>query len=440
MPISTNNTNEELKENILDFIDNIRSFSSSLMAVSSFIEMSASLQSLIFNNKLNQAKNTDPKKTDKNGVPLKFDLSKLSHPEQMELTKTRRQIQRAQTSHASLPKALLVSMVSHYDVFLSKLIKILILSKPEILNKSERTLTLKELQKYESIEEAKEYILEKEIESVIRESHREHFSWLQRKFDIKLKEGLSIWPQFVELTQRRNLFTHCDGVISSQYLDICNEEKVKLDPTHTKGTQLYVTKEYIQQSQNCLIEVAFKLSYTLSRKLLPESKDQSDSLLINIAYNLIVDEEFDVAISILSYGIMVMKKYKGLEKTSRTAIINLAQSYKWKGDNRKCIETINEYDWTACSLDLNLAKSVLIDDFDAAIKTMKQIGTESETISKEAYIEWPLFRELREKPEFQKEFENIYKTKYPTNHPQTIQEQLIEIMSELNTKQENEEE
>ncbi len=33
-------------------------------------------------------------------------------------------------------------------------------------------------------------MLEKEIESVLRESHSEHFFWLEKKLDIPLRKGL----------------------------------------------------------------------------------------------------------------------------------------------------------------------------------------------------------------------------------------------------------
>jgi len=79
---------------------------------------------------------------------------------------------------------------------------------------------------FNSLEKARSFILEKKSKSVLRKSHIEQFTWMEEKFKMKLRKDLQVWPCFVELTERRNLFVHNDGVLSNQNIDICKENNI----------------------------------------------------------------------------------------------------------------------------------------------------------------------------------------------------------------------
>ena len=61
----------------------------------------------------------------------------------------------------------LVSLISQFDTYISDLIKSIFEVKPEIINASEKQLTFAELSKFKDIKEAQEFIIEKEIETVL---------------------------------------------------------------------------------------------------------------------------------------------------------------------------------------------------------------------------------------------------------------------------------
>ncbi|MDO6436509.1 hypothetical protein Q4534_03775 [Cyclobacterium sp. 1_MG-2023] len=58
-----------------------------------------------------------------------------------------------------LPINFVVSFVSQYDAYLGGVIRTMFLSKPEFLNSSEKNMLFSELIKFESIEEAREFIV-----------------------------------------------------------------------------------------------------------------------------------------------------------------------------------------------------------------------------------------------------------------------------------------
>lgn len=149
-----------------------------------------------------------------------------------------KRVRRTFTAYSVVPRGFLVSLVSTYDAFLGKLVGALFRIRPELLKSSDRTLTYLQLSEFQSIAEAREHLLEKEVETLLRKSHAEQFDWLESKFAVKLRVDLPAWPTFIEVTERRNLFVHADGLVSSQYLKVCREHRVEVDAETKVGSQL----------------------------------------------------------------------------------------------------------------------------------------------------------------------------------------------------------
>ena len=143
------------------------------------------------------------------------------------LQKKRKQT-RAKRAQILLPRLFLISFVSEYDAFLGNLIVAVFNRRPELLKSADKVLSFAELMEFESLEEAKNSLLEIEVENILRKSHSDQFTWMENRFSIKLREKLDVWPTFIELTERRNLFVHTDGVVTSQYLKVCSNHKVEI--------------------------------------------------------------------------------------------------------------------------------------------------------------------------------------------------------------------
>jgi hypothetical protein len=306
-----------------------------------------------------------------------------------------------------IPKNYIVSLISIYDAFLGDLIRCLYRLKPDILNASEKNISYTRLIEFKNIEDAKQYIIEKEVEELLRKSHVEQFDWLQNKFDIKLKEGLSIWPTFVELTQRRNLFAHCDGIVSQQYLDVCKVNRVKLDKCRP-GNRLSVSPTYFDEAFRCLFEVGVKLSHVLWRKLRPDQIEEADKHLgSDIIYHLLCLEQYDLAKISSDFAINVLKKYSD-DSRRRIYIINAAIAYKFSGDNLVAKQILDKEDWSASDNVFKLCVAILKDEFKIAPDLMKKIGTNNVWLDKQSYVDWPVFKEFRSSGYFLKAYKEVF--------------------------------
>jgi len=316
---------------------------------------------------------------------------------------------RAETAYEALPRTFLVSLVSGYDAFLGHLIREIFEVKPKLLNASEKNISFSDLQSLGSIDAARENLIEREIESILRKSHSDQFKWLEQKLGIELRKELDVWSTFVELTERRNLFVHCDGVVSSQYLKVCRDNKVDSDELSDVGDQLQVSRDYLTKSYECLFEIAVKLTQVIARKLLPDQLEQADEGLNLITYDLLLEEKYGLASILLDFACSTLKKWS-TDSSKRMFVMNRAQAYYYKGDKQKCQEILGAEDWSACADQFQICNYVLQDDFDSAFSLMKKMGSNG-PISDHFYLEWPVFKEFRAQDEFPEVYEKIFGVK-----------------------------
>jgi len=344
------------------------------------------------------------------GIVAKRDDGKTSYRIKPEDTQVFKKLWRdflsSRTAMKKIPEIFFCSLVHQYDAFLGRLLRVAFYTKPETLNASQKQITFSELMSFESLETARKHLIEKEVESIVRESHDDQFSWMENRFGLPLRRELPIWPVFVEMTERRNLFVHCDGVVSSQYVAVCNKHQVKFEGSVTAGHLLTVNKKYFDQAVDCILEVGVKLGHVLWRKLQPDGLERADQSLQNITYDLLVAEKYSLAKTLLEFATNVLKKHSS-DRIRRVHIVNLAIAHYFLGEKPEAVRLLDTHDWSACEDQYKLAVSVLRDDYQEAEKLMQKIGKKGQ-VTKEEYSSWPLFKAFRESKEFLRTYRKLF--------------------------------
>jgi hypothetical protein len=334
-----------------------------------------------------------------------------------------------------LPESLFVSLISQYDSFTNNLLKILFELRPEYINNSERELTFSQLVEFKSIEEAREYIIEKEVETVLRKSHSEQFDYLEKKLGIPLRKNLPVWQTFVEITQRRNLFVHCDGIVSNQYLKVCKESKC--DSSKIKvGQRLNINTKYFNQAYECIYELASKLTHTIWRKLLKEDIKKADQKLNSICFDLLNNNQLRLANVLLEFAVKQNKHFNNSSKNM--FIINKALSLYLDSKGEEAKKIMQGKDWSASSDDFKLANFVITEEYDNVYALMRKIGNDGE-VDRENYRSWPLFFKLRGIDKFKQTYKDIFDEEYksmeiPKRPLQKLITEMIEKDPELKSK------
>lgn len=324
-----------------------------------------------------------------------------------------------------LAGSLLISAFSVFDAFVASLLRCLYLRNTDLLRCSEKSLTLSKLIGYSTVDQARDALIEEEIESLLREKYSTAFSKIAHRFNIGTLTKFESWPVFVEASQRRNLITHCDGIVSNQYLEICRREGVTLDQKVTVGTKLTADLGYLETALTTLYETGVKLGQVLWRKACPSELNEADNSLTDQIIEVLTREEWELARRLTEFSVKLPRVANDLNQ--RIMVINHAQAIRWSGDPQGAIAFLNKYDWTSAVRDFRLAVAVLQDDYSQAADLMRHIGRTGELVNCRTYIDWPLFREFRTTDQFRMAFEEVYGVPFQNEARRVEEERFSEI-------------
>jgi hypothetical protein len=274
-----------------------------------------------------------------------------------------------------------------------------------MLSSSERNISFKDLTEIGSVEAAREQIIEKEVESVLRDSHSQQIDWLEKKLEIPLRKDLKIWSEFIELCERRNLLSHTDGLVSSQYVAVCKRHDVDLKDI-VVGQRLGITSKYYQRAVYIILEFGIKLTQVVWRKISPDKIKKADVELDEASYRLIVRRRYSEAITLLRFGLYEMKKH-GDEATRKRMIVNLANAEKLNGNKDEAERILHNEDWSAATDAFLVCVAAVRDDVQTIIRLMKP-AVASGHLKIDDFQNWPVFEKVRSDPVFVETFEREF--------------------------------
>lgn len=337
-------------------------------------------------------------------IDLQIPREKLKEYKKLEKKKLR-----AQKAFELIPPTYIISIVSLFDSFYAGLIRCVFSLKPDRLQESNQTFRYSEIKEYGSIKEIKQAIIDNTIEGLLRDSHVSQINWLEKALGVDTLKKFEGWGDFIELTERRNLFVHSEGVVSSQYLTECRRHGFDVSETR-QGSKLIVDKEYFESSYRLVYRMGIMLTQILINKLYlgvySNDTEERDKIFINNVYELICDKQYEVAIQVSDFVLNKPFKHKGKDRSY--IILNKAQSLKWLGRLEDCVRLLEKEDASTWNDDLLIPKLTLEDNYQEVYRRMKQLGDKSEVLNQSSYREWPIFNQIRKEKEFAETFKNIF--------------------------------
>lgn len=321
-----------------------------------------------------------------------------------------------------LMRSLFIGIFSEYDVFIGNLLKAIYEKKPDLFKNIKREITLSELLDFSSVEAVKQDILDKEIDSFRRNSYVEQFIELESKFDIKTLRGFTDWSNFVELGQRRNLLTHNGGICSDQYINMCEKSGYTWKEKPNCGDDLMPTPKYFYDAIIIASKVAFMLTHTLWRKLLPMEVEAADNEMNNTIFEVLSKERWKQGTEFSEFALTDPMIRKATDINKRIRIINHSIGLNQLKRSNEAISSLNSLDWSASIRDFQLAILVLKNEYELAAEIMKKIGKNGEIITQLSYHNWPLFQDFRDKTEFHAAYQEIYNIPFIEEAAKEVQE------------------
>jgi hypothetical protein len=318
----------------------------------------------------------------------------------------RRRVQNTRHALPMLTSSMIVALVTQYDTFLGRLIRTIFTVKPELLNTSERNISFSELVHFGTVENARNFIIEREIDAILRLSHADQLHTLEKKLGMVLTKGLAFWSDFIEITERRNLFVHTGGVVSAQYLAVCKEHKVNLEPTAELGRTVRVSPDYYTNALDTFIELGVGLVQVIWRKYVPEEIEQADNALADAIYDALIRKRYELVKRLTRLALKTLPRLSSAI-IRYTFVVNEIIAYKWgiEKERAKAEQLLDAVDWSATNTTFQLAVLVLKNDFVNAASLMRTLGKSMDPMH---YIDWPLFQDFRLSTEYQEAFIEVY--------------------------------
>lgn len=299
-----------------------------------------------------------------------------------------------------------IGMVSNYDGLLGNLIKQLYTDTPELLINSEREFKASDILPLSDISDFKDILIEKEVETILRKNHVEQLQSLGSKLSTTLTD-FKCFPEFVEIMERRNLFVHCNGIVSRQYILECRKNRTELKDETKPGTLLTADHMYVNKTYKVLYLVGIMVGFVLWHKTRPDESDDLIQYLSDVAYDLIRDEEYELGLDVIDFALTTKSWNKKINNAYQIVFnVNKALAFHLRGLNDECVKIANSIDLTAAIPCYHLAVAVLKEDYEQAYKLMSIIGKDEQM--RVYYKEWPLFNRIRKEKAFVDKYEEIY--------------------------------
>jgi hypothetical protein len=287
-------------------------------------------------------------------------------------------------------RAFLIAAVSSFEILFSKLARVVCQHNPSALPKSDYAFTLEELTQYSSIDEAREVLITRRIDSLLMESIDGWAKWLGRTVSVDLSEIVGDWKVIREIFARRNILVHADGRISARYLQVLRSASIDVTGL-TVGQELQVSRPYLEDALERLLALGTLLVFRIWSRLQKTGLNESAGWVVS-NQNFLVRNQMWTAVQLVSDQFISVEC---LRSTSLALRINGWLASKRSKGVESIASEVSEWDTTGLARRYEMIKYLLLDEVELARPIVSQ-EIEGHRLSKFETKTHPLFIEYRE--------------------------------------------
>ncbi|WP_076421201.1 hypothetical protein [Colwellia sp. UCD-KL20] len=227
-------------------------------------------------------------------------------------------------------KQLVVTLVSRFDEFLGKILKLILEQNPEWVISADKTISYKDLIALKSVDKAIQGIIYKEVEDLLRDSHEKQIQYIDDKLKIGIGKNFSKLKEFLEVAERRNLFVHTGGTVSGQYIDKC--KSFGCNVSNSLGEKLGSDIEYFNSAFLVYFEIGLRIGQGSYRRIFANEMEIADRALNNLAVKFMNLGEYSLAEVITEFDLAIPEKLRSSgSEFLYFSKINRAVSQKFQG-------------------------------------------------------------------------------------------------------------
>jgi hypothetical protein len=321
-----------------------------------------------------------------------------------------------------LRKSALISLMCILETLISQLLREFYQKYPEALPSNAKNLSLSELRELGSVEEAELYLIDSEIDSILRGNIQSQLECFEKYIKISLKPIERYRENIVELSQRRNLLVHNDGKINKHYLN--KSPKHLRDGNVNEGDKIKVNSSYLTDEIQSVHLIGIILIQQCFRKWEKSKSDVANKILIDLLFDSLTEKNYKLTEYLAEYSYSIDIKN---DQDLRIIVVNHCIALRDLGKVEEMDKVLSKYDWSAVSLTFKLALSVLRNEEDNAYGILDRVLAIGEIDAPEL-DSWPLFGQLRNTERFNQymldkfpDFKHLYLEK--SKNTEEIEEQ-----------------
>lgn len=199
-------------------------------------------------------------------------------------------------------RSLLVNSVSAFEVFFGGLARQVLSVNKAALNESGHTFTLQDILEFQSIDEAREVIIDRRISSLLHEGLLSWDQWLKKVTkNVQLSTLPLNWQRTQEIFARRNIIVHANGIVNSQYLNAI--DFARLDSVAPKiGERLPVDDTYLHASLELLASAGILLVASIWNQFYSDERPIIGKWLLEKQRDLLARDVWQPVIDISGYA------------------------------------------------------------------------------------------------------------------------------------------
>lgn len=331
----------------------------------------------------------------------------------------------ASSTSRALPRLLTVGLVTSLEYQVNLIMREIAARFPDAIFGKDKTVAVRDLVKFDSINDLKEFVVADELDKVQRENFEYQIKWIIQKVGMDdFTPHYDGWQKILELFERRNLFIHANGIINEHYIRARDKYKFVEAKQSKIGDELHAGPKYFNQAVQVVFHFGAMLLQVVWRKISPEDSEAADKSISDLGYELIARGQYKLAIKILEFT----RNLRGIssELRKRMNLVNLANAYKLSGDDESALGVISSMDWTAVSQEFTVSIAAVKGEIDEVIRIMTRMGKQGR-LSAQDYQEWPVFYGIRDDVKFTEAFKNVFGFDYvPSSKRQAGLAQVLE--------------
>jgi hypothetical protein len=287
-------------------------------------------------------------------------------------------------------RAYLITAVSSFEILFGSIVRSVYRHNPTALDKSEHSFTLEELTQFESIDDAREALVTRKVDALLRESVDSWDKWLSRTVNVEFSSVIIEWSLAREVFARRNILVHADGQVTARY--IRDMQSVSKDTSSFRiGDLLGLPQEYAYESLERLVALGLLMTYAVWMRLYKTEKDEG-ALWLEFNQNELISRKLWLAANLISLSV----KLPDVQRSTALRVqLNGWLARKRLHGHHDIENEVRAWDISGLSSIYAIKKSMLLDEEKSDNRLIESI--DSGEISKFEVATHPLYEEFRKR-------------------------------------------